>query len=160
MGTRSTIAIERADGTIAQVYCHWDGYLDHNGRILQEHYNTVDKIEQLIKLGNISSLGKEIGKKHPFDPGWGERDPVKKAKIEAAHEAADKAGWTTFYGRDRGETGKGVRAAIYSCLADYNLSNNKEEYDYLFRNGTWTVRCDSGTHDLAEALAHEAKESK
>ena len=32
MGTRSTIALEFADGTVGQVYCHWDGYLSKIGR--------------------------------------------------------------------------------------------------------------------------------
>ena len=36
MGTRSTIALEYADGTVEQVYCHWDGYVSHNGLILSE----------------------------------------------------------------------------------------------------------------------------
>ncbi len=37
MATRSTIALEFADGTVEQVYCHWDGYLDHNGALLRDH---------------------------------------------------------------------------------------------------------------------------
>ena len=39
MATRSTIALEFADGTVEQVYCHWDGYLAHNGLMLLEHYS-------------------------------------------------------------------------------------------------------------------------
>ena len=39
MATRSTIALEFADGTVQQVYCHWDGYIDHNGKILFENYS-------------------------------------------------------------------------------------------------------------------------
>lgn len=38
MSTRSTIAYENADGTIKKVYCHYDGYVRHNGKILAEHY--------------------------------------------------------------------------------------------------------------------------
>ena len=56
MGTRSTIALEYADGTVEQVYCHWDGYLSHNGKILQEHYSNPFKLKQLLALGAMSSL--------------------------------------------------------------------------------------------------------
>ena len=56
MGTRSTIALEFADGTVQQVYCHWDGYLAHNGRILDDHYMDPFKVRALIDLGGFSSL--------------------------------------------------------------------------------------------------------
>lgn len=56
MGTRSTIALEFADGTVEQVYCHWDGYLSNNGEILAEHYMDPFKVKQLVELGGFSSL--------------------------------------------------------------------------------------------------------
>lgn len=56
MGTRSTIALEFADGTIEQVYCHWDGYLSHNGAMLVQHYMDPFKVKQLLALGGFSSL--------------------------------------------------------------------------------------------------------
>ena len=56
MGTRSTIALEFADGSVSQVYCHWDGYLDNNGKILQAHYTDPFKVRALVDLGGFSSL--------------------------------------------------------------------------------------------------------
>jgi hypothetical protein len=56
MGTRSTIALEYADGTVQQVYCHWDGYLSNNGRILNDHYMDPFKVKELVALGGFSSL--------------------------------------------------------------------------------------------------------
>jgi hypothetical protein len=56
MGTRSTIALEFADGTVQAVYCHWDGYLEHNGQILLKHYSDPFKLRDLIDLGGFSSL--------------------------------------------------------------------------------------------------------
>jgi len=67
MGTRSTIALEFADSTVQQIYCHWDGYLEHNGKILQEHYSDPFKLRDLIDLGDMSSLGERIGTQHAFD---------------------------------------------------------------------------------------------
>jgi hypothetical protein len=60
MGTRSTIALEFADGTVEQVYCHWDGYLDHNGKILAGHYINPFKLKELIALGGFSSLSETV----------------------------------------------------------------------------------------------------
>jgi hypothetical protein len=60
MGTRSTIAIEFADNSISQVYCHWDGYLENNGAILQANYMDPFKVRDLIDLGDFSSLRETV----------------------------------------------------------------------------------------------------
>lgn len=60
MGTRSTIALEFADNSVSQVYCHWDGYLDHNGKLLQECYSDPFKLRELIDLGDFSSLRETV----------------------------------------------------------------------------------------------------
>ena len=66
MATRSTIAIAREDGTVAKIYCHWDGYLEYNGDLLVKYYNTPEKVEALIALGDLSALNETIGVQHPF----------------------------------------------------------------------------------------------
>ena len=55
MSTRSNIVYDTGD-SVRAIYCHHDGYLDHNGRILFEHYNSEDKVEALIELGDFTSL--------------------------------------------------------------------------------------------------------
>jgi hypothetical protein len=60
MGTRSTIALEFADGTVEQVYCHWDGYLSNNGKILQNYYSDPFKVKELVALGGFSSLKETV----------------------------------------------------------------------------------------------------
>lgn len=115
MGTRSRIGVMHGD-VLKSVYCHWDGYLDHNGRILLEHYNSA-KANQLVALGDISSLGKDIGEKHDFN--------------------AETQGWTTFYGRDRGEDG-----IEWTCHEDFqsfleHCDNCGAEYYYIMRDGVW-----------------------
>jgi hypothetical protein len=57
MATRSTISIVLTDKEILSIYCHWDGYLENNGKLLREHYNTYDKALALIEGGSMSSLG-------------------------------------------------------------------------------------------------------
>lgn len=58
MATRSNIGIEYEDGTVEFVYCHWDGYLSNNGEILFNYYTTREKVVNLLKHGDISSLDK------------------------------------------------------------------------------------------------------
>ncbi|MDC0002547.1 hypothetical protein OAP94_01980 [bacterium] len=59
MATRSTIAIRTEDG-IKAIYAHWDGYIEHNGRILREGYKTTEQVDALIELGDISQLGLDL----------------------------------------------------------------------------------------------------
>ena len=56
MSTRSRIAIQKNEG-IVSVYCHWDGYPENNGAILNEHYLDPAKINELLSHGSISTLG-------------------------------------------------------------------------------------------------------
>ena len=60
MSTRSYICIEKEEGVYEGVYCHWDGYLSHNGKLLNEFYQDRSKVEKLISLGDLSSLAQEI----------------------------------------------------------------------------------------------------
>jgi hypothetical protein len=152
MGTRSTIALEFADGTVEQVYCHWDGYLEHNGKILAEHYSDPFKLRDLIDMGGISSLGKVIGKKHPFGPDYNETNIAKQAKTQKEVIAARDAGYTTFYARDRGED---LTKEQFVDFQDYLAHHQYEEYEYILRkDGNWYVKChDAAYVQLTEALA-------
>lgn len=60
MATRSTIALEYADGTVGQIYCHWDGYLEHNGRVLLEQYKDPFKVRNMLDRGDMSSLDSDV----------------------------------------------------------------------------------------------------
>jgi hypothetical protein len=60
MGTRSTIALEFADNSVSQVYCHWDGYLEHNGELLATCYMDPFKVRDLLNLGDFSSLRETV----------------------------------------------------------------------------------------------------
>ena len=56
MSTNSTITLRRNDGSETSIYCHWDGYISGVGVTLQLAYNTAEKIEKLLELGDLSSL--------------------------------------------------------------------------------------------------------
>ena len=60
MSTRSFIGMVNRDFTITSVYCHWDGYVEFNGKMLLEHYNTPAKVRKLLHKGDFSSLQENI----------------------------------------------------------------------------------------------------
>ena len=57
MATRSTIALEFADGTVQQVYCHFDGYLSGIGAQLQSDFTDPFALRELIDEGDMSTIG-------------------------------------------------------------------------------------------------------
>jgi hypothetical protein len=59
MATRSTIWLEKENG-LEGVYAHWDGYLDNNGKILYQYYDTPDKVQNLINGGHLSVLKETV----------------------------------------------------------------------------------------------------
>lgn len=119
MATRSTISIHQNDGVIRSVYCHWDGYYEHNGVLLYNFYNTANKVNKLIDYGDISSLGSEIGKKHEFHSSYY---------------------GCTFYHRDRGEEKNIGICHANSTNPYYGLE--QEEYNYIFveKTGEWIAK--------------------
>jgi len=135
MGTRSMIAIQNPyNKTVRAVYCHWNGYLEHNGAILAKHYADSPKVNNLIALGDLSSLGTQIGEAHPFSPFVSDTEEFKalpkaeqeriKEEIRVAHEAAKDAGYCTYYTRDRGED------------APFKVFNTLKEAEEYFE-GSW-----------------------
>jgi len=150
MGTRSTIALEYADGTIGQVYCHWDGYLEHNGVLLSKHYSNPFILRDLIDLGDVSSLKPTVGTKHAFSHFDTE---MKQEDYNALYGEM-----TTFYGRDRGETGADKKSFV--DFQDYLAHHQYEEYDYILRNvngkATWFVSDHDGAYvELEQAIMDE-----
>ena len=132
MGTRSRIGVMHGD-KLKSVYCHWDGYLSNNGKILQAHYDSV-KANHLVSLGFISSLKENIGEKHPFSPFDlpTELRNMTQGEFEAAY-----GNMTTFYGRDREETGVDFKVALTFQEFIDQCDNCDAEYYYIMRDGVW-----------------------
>ena len=123
MGTRSMIAIQNPyNKTVRAVYCHWDGYLEHNGSLLQKHYSASPKANNLIALGDISSLKAEIGEKHDFSR-------LDSTLPEAEYEKL-YGNMTTFYTRDRGED---TPFQVFKTLAEAEEHYTWSDYFYCFK---------------------------
>ena len=128
MGTRSRIGVMH--GNICKsVYCHWDGYLEHNGVILQDYYNSA-RANNLVALGDLSSLKATIGEKHAFSQFELRAEEVAGYKLLTENMC-------TFYGRDRGETG--IEFKVAHTFADFleQCDNCGAEYYYVMENGEW-----------------------
>lgn len=126
MSTRSYIVIEKkresGEKFYEGVYCHSDGYPSYNGKILFENYKDRAKVEKLISLGDLSSLGERIepteGSGHNFE--YSQREP----------------GVCVFYNRDRGETGVEAKEVTLEELA----GDIWIEYTYIYTlDGEWKV---------------------
>ena len=127
MGTRSMIAIQNPySKDVRAVYCHWDGYLEHNGSLLHKHYSTSSKVNNLIALGGLSSLRPTIGDKHAFS-----QHDLPKSEVEAFIEATKDM--CTFYGRDRGETGQEFKVFPTLKKAEDYFEGSWCEYLYVFK---------------------------
>lgn len=129
MSTTSIIAVKTGD-LLRTIYCHNDGYLYGVGRCLLENYNTQEKAEALVALGDLSSVGPrlapEAGEAHTFD--------------------RPAQGVTVSYNRDRAEEGT---EAWTVNLKDVNLGEIVENLDdsgylYVFMDGQWFYRDEDG----------------
>jgi hypothetical protein len=100
-----------SDGSILSIYCHFDGYPDFNGVKLQEHFNTTEKVQELIDLGDISCLW--------TNGGWN-------------NETLPETGPLPYSGR-----GEDCPPRLDKDLVEYLLPNGCEEYHYVFRNNQW-----------------------
>jgi hypothetical protein len=65
MGTRSRVAVMHGD-VCKSVYCHYDGYLDYTGRILQEHWDSV-KANLLLARGDNSGIKETIAEMNFYE---------------------------------------------------------------------------------------------
>ena len=142
MGTRSMIAIQNPyNKQIKAVYCHWDGYLEHNGSLLQKYYSASPKANNLIALGDISSLKAEIGEKHDFSR---LDSPLPEAEYEKLY-----GNMTTFYTRDRGES---TPFKVFKTLAEAEDHYTWSDYYYCFKysksddyqSGEWHYKQNGG----------------
>jgi hypothetical protein len=100
-----------SDGSILNCYHHWDGYPEWLGRILKTHYNTREKVAELIDGGDMSSCW--------TDSRW--------------DDSADGSYGPQYYS----QRGDNCPPRLDADLCEYLLPEDSEDYSYLFRNGEW-----------------------
>ena len=72
MATRSFIGKLLNDGSVRGIYCHHDGYPEGVGRTLEERYTSPEVVDALLSLGDISSLGDDLGTTEAYHRDRGE----------------------------------------------------------------------------------------
>lgn len=125
MSTRSRISIVNSNGKVRSIYCHHDGYLDYNGKKLVDFYDNEKVINELLDLGDLSSLGNNPVSDKLY---WGRKfDPFNFQNNEE---------FCIAY-RDRGEDD--IDAKEFNSFEDFKQAfpNLQEEYNYVFMNGKW-----------------------
>lgn len=123
MATRSRIGIQLSDDSILSVYHHWDGYPTWLGRILKTHYNTKEKVAELIDGGDMSSCW--------TDSIWGDKLP--------------EGEYSPEYYSARGEN---CPPRLDDDITEF--LDNGEEYSYIFTRADEWICYD--LHDITGKL--------
>lgn len=126
MSTPFSIGIENENGTVTSVYGNWDGGGWWVAPILSTAYRETRKIKRLISLGDISSLGVNIGIKHSFD------HPLDNLEYDIWKKTYGEM--TTYYKRDGGE--KHCRPITHPSIRAFKRYCNK---NYISYNYLWTI---------------------
>lgn len=136
MSTSSNIAILKKDGTVTEVYCHWDGYPEYNGHMLLKYYNTPEKAKELIALGDLSGIGEVI--LHPAVEKYGFDFRINpEAKEEYGEDQLFRISSCVAYHRDRNNP---FNQDNYNSFEKYTKEADFTiVYRYLFdeKTNTW-----------------------
>lgn len=131
MGTHALIGKKLPDGKVKYIEVHYDGYFSWTGRILRTFYRTEKRIDALLELGNLSSLGSTPYGKNLMSP----------KDLEQIHCRA--------YIRDFGYPDKEHLPQI---------ALNKEQFfdnagiTYLYEDAKWYESCQGHIQDISSCL--------
>lgn len=127
MSTSAAIGLTMPDGTIWAVHLHWDGYIANGGagEILAENYTDRKKVEKLISLGFLSSLGAEVDPDPTLLHSWSNPQP----------------NVTVAYHRDRNDPLVPAVKVMNKESFPEQTKDLRAEFAYLFEDDRWLV-CD------------------
>ena len=122
MATRAIIA-KLDDKGVQAIYSHSDNYLEHTGKILDQHYQNEEKVDELLSYGDLSIINENIGEKLDV--------PFNDYKEFASKKQC------RFYMRDRGEKNKeATNLSNTDCaenaLLEYSFENMDVDFVYAF----------------------------
>ena len=123
MATRACIAKLDDKGVLA-IYSHSDNYLEHTGKILDQHYQDESKVDELLSHGDLSIINENIGVKLDFND----------------YPSFHKNKQCRFYGRDRGEKNKQAeQLKDENALLKFAFEKCDADYVYMYAYGSWYV---------------------
>ena len=119
MGTRSYIAKQIGDDQYLTIYCQLNGYPEDAGAALVKCYDTPEKVDALLALGDLYYLREKLAPapgRHDFD--------------------VPQPGVTVAYQRDGGCSGWEATIKTLEELSDWGQDG--VEYIYIYdMNGRW-----------------------
>ena len=116
MSTRARIGIQLPDDSILSVYHHFDGYPEGLGVKLVEHYNTYEKVTELIDGGNMSNCYSDS----KFNVETGEFTPIADPK-------------PSYYGGDNEEP------VLSKNFDEFTRIDCWQEFSYVFVTDRWVA---------------------
>ena len=123
MATRATIAKLDDKGVLA-IYSHSDNYLEHTGKILDQHYQDESKVDELLSHGDVSIINENIGVKLDF----------------IDYDLFHKLKQCRFYNRDRGENrAKAEVLKDEKALLEFAFEKCDADLVYMYAYGSWYV---------------------
>ena len=120
MATRSRVGYKvHGSQLVRSVYVHYDGYPSARLPILHEHFNTLEKVQELVSMGDISVIAPKI---HPSDD------------THSFDNQQDDV--CVFYHRDRKEP-LNITEEHEECFWN---NPSSAEWLYLYDDGEWWVK--------------------
>lgn len=89
MGTRSYIAKDIGKGKYKVIFCQLDGDLEITGKLLAEHYNTPEKVDALLALGDIYFLGEQLEPNPALPHNWYENNYQKDVTLAIGRDCGE-----------------------------------------------------------------------
>ena len=127
--THARIGIKNDDGTITSIYCHSDGYVEFVGNKLYKNYTTKEQVMELIRGGNISTLGENYSKCSVYMRDW------------------------------KGETWDINAPYISKDMDSYIKDFKFYSWFYFFDNGKWYVFTYCKDYEFADKIWYEMNET-
>ena len=140
MSSNAYISYIKQNGEVVSSYLHWDGYPSHAGATLEQHYNSQELAEELVNLGDMSSIYEKITPtgKHSY--------------------GNEEEGVCVFYCRDKGEDWESVEPQVYPSLEDREKDYKGYNWYYVFKDEKWQVYLDGKYLTVAEAIKLDEEE--
>lgn len=123
MGTRSRVAVMHGE-VIKSVYCHYDGYLQYTGEILQKYYDST-LANKLVALGDNSGVKETLEEMNFYQDREREQEDV--------HAFMESTPWTV--------------AHSFEEFLD-QVHGSTCEYYYIMKDGRWYAGCVYNTKGL------------
>lgn len=104
-------------GNLRVIFCKYDGYPAHTGKMLLEHYNSHDLASSLIALGNLSMVGERLSS---------DKDEPHTLETHASND--EKSAVTIAYNRDGNMPYDIVCEKMFPSLMDEKYAKKAKQF--------------------------------